>query len=177
MRRVNAVQRSVVLVAVTSALVAGCGSTAASGGTSAASARAGLSAARCMRAHGVSNFPDPRPDGGFSIHESIPAGSSVVINGVTINGPAYTEALTTCDVSGAIGPKPLTGQQEDAMIAKARCIRTHGVPDFPYPSFGPGGMGVHMLLPASYDPEAPADRQPAKACASVGTNIPGVGVG
>lgn len=177
MRRGNVVQRSVVLVAVTSALVAACGSTAASDGTSAASARTGLRAARCMRAHGVSNFPDPRPGGGFSIHESIPAGSSVVINGVTINGPAYTAGLTTCDVSGAIGPKPLTGQQENAMVAKAHCIRTHGVPDLPYPSFGPGGMGVRMLLPASYNPEAPAARHAAKACASVGTNIPGVGVG
>jgi hypothetical protein len=130
-----------------------------------------------MRAHGVSNFPDPRPDGGFSIHEAIPAGSSVAINGVTVSGPAYAAALKACDVSGAIGPKPLTGQQGNAMVAKAHCIRTHGVPDFPYPSLGPGGMGVRTLLPASYDPEAPAARHAAKSCARVGTPIPGAGVG
>lgn len=130
-----------------------------------------------MRAHGVSDFPDPRPAGGFSIRESIPVSSSVVINGVTVDSPAYTAALRTCDVSGAIGPKPLTGVQEDAMVAKAHCIRTHGVPNFPYPSFGPGGVGARMLLPASYNPEAPAARHAAKACASVGASIPGAGVG
>ncbi len=36
-------------------------------------------------------------------------------------------------------------------------------------------MGVRMLLPPTYDPESPAARQAAKACASVGANIPGAG--
>jgi hypothetical protein len=63
------------------------------------------------------------------------------------------------------------------MLAKARCLRAHGVPSFPDPTFAPGGMGVAIHLPATWGPEAPAARAATKACVAVGTLIPGAGVG
>lgn len=135
-----------------------------------------------MRSHGVSNFPDPtapapgREGGGFSILKT--AGSSTVtINGAAMGGPAFTGAGKTCGLSSAIDPAPITEAQKEALIAKARCLRNHGVPNFPTPFFGPGGRGVGVKLPPGFNPQAPAVIHAAKICVSVGANIPGVGSG
>jgi len=43
--------------------------------------------AQCMRAHGVSNWPDPSPQGGdFSLHQT----------GIDPNAPAVTTAVSAC---------------------------------------------------------------------------------
>jgi hypothetical protein len=132
-----------------------------------------------MRSHGVSNFPDPTAAaagegaGGFSIQRN-PGSSTVMIDGVALIGPAYMTAAKTCDLSATAKPQALTEAQKEALIAKAQCLRTHGVANFPSPFFGPGGHGVGIRLPAGFDPEAPAVVQAAKECASVGANIPGV---
>ena len=56
-------------------------------------------------------------------------------------------------------------------------MRAHGVSNFPDPSFGPRGMGVRVVLPASCNSDAPAARRAAQACAGVGATIPGTGAG
>src|ERR1035437_2100754 len=161
--------------------VAACGSSSKPHSTGSSAYNADLKVAQCMRSHGVSNFPDPsaavagQGAGGFSIQT--PAGSSsVMINGVSVGGPAYTAAAKTCHLSGAAGGQPVSEAEQQGMIAKAHCIRTHGVPNFPDPFFG-GGGGIGFKRPAGYNPQAPAVVQAAKACASVGTAIPGAGVG
>ena len=63
------------------------------------------------------------------------------------------------------------------MVANARCIRKHGVPSFPDPTFGPGGEGAGVNLGPGAGRPSPAIEQAAKACAHVGTPIPGIGVG
>jgi hypothetical protein len=60
------------------------------------------------------------------------------------------------------------------MIAKAHCIRTHGVPNFSDPTFGPNGHGVKWIATAGFEPQVPAFLTAAKACARVGANVPGV---
>ena len=40
----------------------------------------------------------------------------------------------------------LTERQKESFVAQARCIRTHGVPGFPDPVFGPRGFGVRVPL-------------------------------
>ncbi len=131
-----------------------------------------------MRSHGVPNFPDPNsgPGGqGFSIRKSA-GSSSVTINGITFSGPAFQAAKKACQSVGSLGaPAPLLEAQKQAFVAKAHCIRTHGVPNFPDPSFGPGGYGVGINLPVGFNPQSPAFVSAAKACASVGAAIPGVG--
>jgi hypothetical protein len=132
-----------------------------------------------MRSHGVSNFPDPtaavagQGGGGFSIQMS-PGSSTITINAISVSGPAYTTAAKTCHLSGAIEPVGLTGAMEQQMIAKAHCLRTHGIPNFADPTFGPNGHGVKFRPPVGFNPQSPTALEAAKACASIGINIPGV---
>jgi hypothetical protein len=170
----------VAAAATTCALVlVACGSTAKRPGSASRSFNADVKVAQCMRSRGVSNFPDPtaavagQGGGGFSIQMS-PGSSAVTVNGISLSGPAYTTAAKTCHLSGAIDPMGLTATIEQQMIAKAHCIRTHGFPSFPDPTFGPNGHGVKFRPPVGFDLESPAGLEAAKACASVGTNIPGV---
>jgi hypothetical protein len=75
--------------------------------------------------------------------------------------------------AGCGGSKPETSSS----ASSSNCIRAHGVPNFPDPTFGPGGHGAGVRLPADEDPQSPAIRNAAKACADAGTSIPGVGIG
>lgn len=156
--------------------VAACGSSSTSKAAASGSANSDFEAARCMRAHSVPNFPDPTtgPGGeGFSISVPVGGSASVTVNGITFSGPAFQSAAKTCHLS--TGPAaPLSEPQKQAFVAKAHCLRTHGAPNFPDPSFGPGGHGVGINLTPGFNPQSPAFRNAAKMCASVGANLPGV---
>jgi hypothetical protein len=156
-------------------LLAACGSTG--GGSTGAAGSTQFALSQCMHSHGVPNFPDPsRGSGGgegFSVSQST-AGGPVTIDGTTFSGPVFRAAVRTCRFfGGGAGPGGLTGTQEEAFIAKARCIRRHGVPGFPDPTFGPGGRGVGIKLGPGLSGDAPAILHAAKACAHVGAGIPG----
>jgi hypothetical protein len=58
------------------------------------------------------------------------------------------------------------------MIAKARCIRQHGFPNFPDPDASGDNIGLGTS-PAGWNPEAPAAIKAREACATLGTAIPG----
>jgi hypothetical protein len=95
-----------------------------------------------MRSQGVSNFPDPAPGGGFDLRAlEAQAGP-----------PALLAAQTACaklQPGGSRRPSPFTGKQEQRIVAKARCIRAHGVPNLPDPTMvGPGMFGEPYLLRA-----------------------------
>lgn len=127
-----------------------------------------------MRAHRVPSFPDPRSSsqgGGFALELS---GSTVTVDGVALSGPAFNAANKACShLDRGVVPPPLTEAQKQGMITKAQCIRRHGVPSFPDPSFGPGGYGAGVILGPGLSPDSPAIRTAAKACAHIGTPIPG----
>ena len=171
--------RVVAAAATCSLVLLACGSSAKKPSSGSGSYNADVKIAQCMRSHGVSDFPDPtaaaagQGAGGFSIQRSV-GSSTVTINGVAMSGPAYTTAAKTCQLAAASEPPPLTGAQKEALIAKAHCIRTHGVPNFPDPFFGPGGHGVGLRLPAGFNPQAPAFLDASKVCSNVGANLPGV---
>ena len=167
--------RSAVLAAVGCALaVAACGGASHK---SATKSNAQFALSRCMRTHGVSDFPDPRPGGGFTV-ASTPGSSTLTVDGITFDGPAFESAIKTCKFfGGGTRPAPISAAQQQQMIAKARCVRTHGVPNFPDPTFGPGGEGAGINLGPGDNPQAPAVSRALKACAHVGTNIPGLGLG
>ena len=121
---------------------AGCGSTAgnhtaatagtaSSGGTSASTTRAkAVKFSECMRANGVSAFPDPDASGALTI--------DAVANGSSLNTSSGTfqHALNACK---DLEPAGFTGnqrspQEQKAALAFAQCIRDNGVRDFPDPS-------------------------------------------
>lgn len=153
--------------------LAACGSsgsgTSASGkasdGTSAsAKASDALKLSACMRSHGVSNFPDP-------------SGGRLEINpnsGLDPRSPAFQAAQRSCKQylpnGGGPPPKPSAADLRTA-LAWAQCVRKHGVPNFPDPTYSanPSGLtlvfrGVQFQLPSSIEPRSPAFRQAQAAC-------------
>jgi hypothetical protein len=118
-----------------------------------------LQFADCMRSHGVPSFPDPGSPGGGP-------GSNSAINKQT---PAFVSAEQTCNKLQPGGrPKgtPLPEAQRVAALAWAQCVRKHGVPDFPDPTF-PSSGGMFISAAPGFDPESPAFKQAQAACGSL----------
>jgi hypothetical protein len=146
----------------------GGGSTGSQG--TAANNTKGLQFAACMRSHGVSNFPDPT--GGQLDLRVQQTPDSTSVNGVQVNGPAFKSALKSCQSDLPNGGHPTaaqTAKQRAQALAMSRCMRTHGVPNFPDPTFraGPnGGVGVQIGGPG-LNPSSPAFQAAAKKCGSI----------
>jgi hypothetical protein len=104
---------------------AGDGSRGGSSGTS--TAPDAVAYASCMRANGVSDFPDPRPNGGF------------LIPGNVAQSPNFDQAREKCAPLMPAGNTAGGQADPDAILEFARCMRANGVPDFPDPSPSAGG--------------------------------------
>ena len=135
--------------------------------------QAALAYAKCMRASGVPNFPDPSAGGGFQFH---------AMRGL-INSPLFKAAQAKCHKLLPPGPgsgPPPSRQTLAKFLSIARCMRRHGVPDFPDPRtsvppnpFGSdsgGGVisdveGVILIFPSTIDQQSPAFTRAAAACA------------
>src|SRR5215469_9241605 len=119
------------------ALVATACSSSASSGTGAGPASGGGSArhselafSRCMRAHGISDFPDPTSQGGIALN----GGPGSDLNP---SSPLFKAANSAC--KPLLPPqKALSPAQQAAARAQAlryaRCMRAHGISDFPDPN-------------------------------------------
>jgi hypothetical protein len=146
-----------------------CGGTSRPRGTAtgAADANAGhpsrdLEFSQCMRAHGVTNFPDPTANG-----LQIPAG-------VAVKSPAFRTAQQACKQylpNGGV-PPATSAKDRAAALAFSGCMRSHGVPGFPDPAFTPPSnaprvlavRGMVFAISQSINPKSPAFRQAATAC-------------
>jgi hypothetical protein len=152
---------TVIATAAVSLLAAGCGggSSTTAAKTTAATPSGALAYARCMRSHGVTNFPDPT---GGNHKEAIESALQAVGN------PKAQAAQTAClHVNGGSPGTGQTGVQSDAaMLAFARCIRSHGFPNFPDPTSS-GQLTHEMLANAGINPQQPAVLHAGDACVSV----------
>jgi hypothetical protein len=164
--------------------LAACGSTSPSAATAASNTAAGKHASgvafsQCVRANGVPNFPDPSSNGqgGVQIQQSQRNGSgpSTEVNGVPVNGPAFQKAMKACQHLLPNGGHP-SAAQTAAMKAKAlamsRCMRSHGVPNFPDPTFqtGPNGglaVGIRISNSSGIDPNSPAFQAAQAKCSPI----------
>jgi hypothetical protein len=146
--------------------VAACGSggaPSASGQTGSGPGAGTITFAKCMRGHGVPQFPDPG--------NAPPAGSSISILGAhlpattNIKAPAFRSALNTCMKKFLAGhPRPPVSAAEKAAALKfARCVRAHGVPNVPDPHF-PAGGGIAIPGVPDNDPNAPAFQHAQQVC-------------
>jgi hypothetical protein len=104
---------------------------AAGSGAGHASAHAkAVKFAECMRANGVSDFPDPDAAGRLTIDE--------VANGSSLDtsSAAFERAMGACkelEPAGFTGHKA-TATEQDARLRFAQCVRDNGVTDFPDPT-------------------------------------------
>lgn len=112
-----------------------------------------LALTKCMRSHGVPNFPDPDASGGYSLtaNGSLTGagGSSVDINSSQAQA-AYGDCRHLLPGGPSISQLEQDEQQEQQQQAKmlpvllkyVHCMRSHDVPNFPAPGqskFGSGG--------------------------------------
>jgi hypothetical protein len=160
-------RRAPLAVAAVSCVVA----IAACGGSSAkptaSSGGSELALSRCMRAHGVPNFPDPRkgPGGseGMSVSQAV-GSSTLTVDGISFSGPAFQSAERTCKLfGGGSSPPPISESQKVAAFRFAQCMRKHGVPNYPDPTF-PSGGGIETNLGPGFNLRSPASQNAAKAC-------------
>jgi hypothetical protein len=109
----------------------GTGAGSSSGGSKSATKREkAVRFAECMRANGVSAFPDPDASGDLTLDG--------VVNGSSIDsdGAAWKQAISACkdlQPPGFTGTKA-TPEQMSARLKFAECIRDNGVKDFPDPT-------------------------------------------
>lgn len=168
---------SVATALAASLLIAACGgSGSGSTGAGKPSRAQEIAFANCIRSHGVPNFPDPTSNqrGGLQIAQSDRSGSgpATSVNGVPVNGTAFQSAMKACRSylpNGGTPSPAKTAQIKAQALAMARCMRTHGVPDFPDPQFqsGPGGgFGIRLGGPG-VDPKSPAFQAAQKSCGGI----------
>ena len=125
-------------------LLGACGGSGNSGGRQTAY-DAGLNFAKCMRAHGVSNFPDPSNGGGGI---QIPVGDT--------SSPAFNSAQKACskDLPGPGFRGHATSAEKKQMLAMSTCMRSHGLANFPDPvstAPSPGsGFGLAFGRPGAF---------------------------
>jgi hypothetical protein len=120
--------------------------TAGTGGSTKATDRdKAVKFAECLRAHGVSDFPDPTAKGDFEY-------------GVSVTPAVWKKAVDACkdlQPPGTLSAERTPEQQKES-LEFAQCVRENGVKDFPDPVDGeplidtyripssnrPGGMTI-----------------------------------
>jgi hypothetical protein len=147
------------------------GSSTGSGASTNAGGSAGSPSAitysQCMRSHGVPNFPDPPSNG------QVPKASAQLLG---VSTSQLQAAQTACQHlypnnggSGGVLTKDSIGQCEEtgdcpqalvqaamtALRTYARCMRSHGVPNWPDPTIDSEGRpGFDLLHVQGFDPNS-----------------------
>ena len=139
--------------------------TGGSGSSGASPLAEAVAYSQCIRSHGVPNFPDPvqTPAGGYGYRTV----------GIDPNSASFQGALQACKAL----PSPwnsagqqLSSAQQQAWLNWAQCIRAHGVPDFPDPTFS--GSEVHDSGVGSSSPQL---QSAMDACTSQRPSVGGLG--
>jgi hypothetical protein len=134
----------------------------------------------CMRKHGVTSFPDPDGQGVITIHSGM---------GIDPGSPTFRSARSACEKLLPNGGQPTPAQQaqrQQEMLAFSKCMRAHGIADFPDPTTG--GLRIQVHPGSDLDPSNPQFQAAQKACqgnlpfkfpggAAPGTGKPGSGGG
>ena len=129
---------------------------ASSASPSASASGSALAYSRCMRAHGITKFPDPDSHGDIGIN----AGPG---SGIDPNSPQFKAADRACK---PLLPAPNPSQaakDRPKMLRYARCMRAHGVTDFPDPQPG-GGIQATGSPGSDLNPNNPIYKAAASAC-------------
>jgi hypothetical protein len=155
----SAVARAAIIASLT-LLVASCGGSAAANATKPSA----LAFARCMRSHGIHNWPDPNSDGQFNKVDT-------TLQKLGVLQPQLQTAEKACQY---LDPNDGQSEQADdqkmmnAMLRFARCVRAHGVKNWPDPVAEsdpgePGTPGFPRNMP-DIDQNAPKVKSAIKTC-------------
>jgi hypothetical protein len=182
------------------ALLAACSGSPSSAG-SAGSPNAGgsesspsaVAYSQCMRSHGVPDFPDPSSSGGIPKASSQQLGVSSsqlqaaqtacqdqYPNGGGSGGALTKDSLGQCEETGDC-PQALVQQAMTALRTYARCMRSHGVPNWPDPTIDSEGRpGVNLVPITGTNWNSPQISNEMQACYHVmpgGVPIPVIAPG
>jgi hypothetical protein len=150
--------------------IAACGTSGTSSSHTGSGRSGFLAYSRCMRSHGVPNFPDPSDGGGIHLTP-----------GVDPSSPAFQGAHAQCrkQLPGGGPPAGVSEQQKEQMVQTAQCMRAHGVTGFPDPTTTPPGNpqnysiaeglggpngGIFLFVPKTIDVNSPGFKQAAETC-------------
>jgi hypothetical protein len=117
---------------------------------------------QCMRAHGITGYPDPKEAGGqISISMRITPGSDL-----NPHSPRYQAAQSACKAFRPFGN--MTAAQKAAANVKAlkysQCMRSHGISSYP----DPNGQGtISVAAGPGIDPTSPLFQRAQHACQSL----------
>jgi hypothetical protein len=145
---------------------------ASSSSSSAGSSRSGSASpgsqavaySACIRAHGVPNFPDPK----ISVHGN-GVSVAIAINPSISGNPHFNSAQQACKHllpeggTGAQGNHQITPREQSQFLKAAACIRSHGIPNFPDPTFSGGGVHVSEKGINLHSPQARAAEEACQA--------------
>ncbi len=164
----------ITVMAAAALLAAACGgspSSTGSGGSPTAGGSANSSSAvaysRCVRSHGVPDFPDPDSNGQIPKEAAVPALREVSDS----RAKAATNACANLNPAGQESPT-LTAQEQHDYLKAAACMRSHGITNFPDPTF-PGGR-VNLSIPSGIDTKSRQFTRAAQTCTKlIPAGLPG----
>jgi len=113
--------------------------------------------AGCMRQHGVPNFPDPLPNGGFEFGSSVTGGTNGQVS------PQYQAATKDCASLSPTGSLSSARQQRalSQLLKVSACMRSHGFNSFPDPTFSNQGVVLHIV---GFDRNSPQFQSAWQTC-------------
>ena len=156
-----AIARAEAAAIATAVLAAACSISSSSTGSAgspnaggSASAHSAVGYSHCIRSHGVPGYPDPNGDGvlpktsaqrlGVSSSALQAAQSAcqhlLPSNGGTLNADSFRQCMLTGDC-----PRAMVRQAMTEMLRFSRCMRAHGVPNWPDPTIGTQGRPAFDL--------------------------------
>jgi len=107
---------------------------------------------RCIRSHGVPNFPDPDSNGQlakgdaqlFGVSTSQLQAAQTACQPLYPNNGSFQQQTQQCMLTGEC-PQALAQQVLIAERKFAQCMRSHGVPDWPDPTIDSEGRPMFLL--------------------------------
>ncbi|MGH9125374.1 MAG: hypothetical protein ACRDZ8_11715 [Acidimicrobiales bacterium] len=129
-----------------------------------------LQYSQCMRKNGVPDFPDPNSQGLIQVN----AGPG---SGLNPRSPQWQAAQKKCAKyapGGDLTPKQQAAQQAQ-LLKFSKCMRAHGISDFPDPSNG--GLALKGGPGSDLNPNDPGFQNAQKACQADAPGVLGGGGG
>lgn len=125
--------------------------------------RSDLNFSKCMRSHGVPKFPDLTSTG---MHIGAD-GAMLTVNGVSVSAPAFQSARQKCQkyLPSGIEPGPAKQAQQYAQsLHFSKCMRSHGVSNYPDPQASTGSHGNNVVELRGVKLDSPVVRAALEAC-------------